>query len=375
MKNIFLIILLCLPLYTYAGVKLTDVTISNSPNSARVQFKTSDSIQPKIFTLAHPDRLVVDFNNIVLAANLHKLSAANGPFDNVRVGHPAPTVLRFVFDTKQAIKYKTQVENNEIFLDVYLQPSEKENTTTRNVPVLVANRAPKPMIVVIDPGHGGKDPGAQGEQGAREKHIVLGVATKLANLINRQPHMRAVLTRDNDYFVPLAGRLKLARKGKADLFVAIHADSYFNDRANGASVYALSARGATSVAARWLANRENHSELGGVDLRELEDQSVQLRSVLIDLAQTATIIDSLHLGNSILKSLDAVTNLHYNRVEQAPFMVLKSPDIPSVLVELGFLSNPREEMKLRDPKYQNKLAQALFNGIQIYFKKYTAIHL
>jgi N-acetylmuramoyl-L-alanine amidase len=191
-------------------------------------------------------------------------------------------------------------------------------------------------------------------------------------LIEAEPNMRAVLTRNGDYFVPLIDRIKLARKGKADLFIAIHADSYFNTSSSGASVYALSRGGATSVAAKWLAQRDNYSELGGVDLGELEDQSYLLRSVLIDLAQTATITDSMRLGKSVLHSLDDVTRLHYSRVEQAPFMVLKSPDIPSILVETGFISNAKEEMHLRDPRYQDQIAQALLNGVRTYFRKYSS---
>lgn len=229
---------------------------------------------------------------------------------------------------------------------------------------------PRPFTVVIDAGHGGKDPGARGLRGTEEKIIVLGIAKKLAREINGTPHMRAVLTRKGDYFLPLRRRLVLARKDKADLFIAIHADAYFNNHATGASVYALSGRGATSEAARWLAQRENYSELGGVELNELKDRSPLVRSVLIDLAQTATNKDSLRLGNQVLYALDRVTSLHYRRVEQAPFIVLKSPDIPSILVETGFISNPREEYRLADTSYQNKIAHALFQGIRRYVEQY-----
>lgn len=249
-------------------------------------------------------------------------------------------------------------------------PTRTEISTPAPLPA-IKNLGSHEFIVVIDPGHGGKDPGAKGEKGTDEKTVVLAIAKQLSTLINHKPHMHAVLTRNGDYFVTLRERLKLARKGKADLFIAIHADSYLNDKSTGASVYALSQRGATSEAARWLAKSENYSELGGVDLGELSDQSVVLRSVLIDLAQTATITDSLHLGQSILDSLNKVTELHYARVEQAPFVVLKSPDIPSILVEIGFISNPSEEIRLREKVYQAKVAQALFNGIQIYIKKYS----
>ena len=198
------------------------------------------------------------------------------------------------------------------------------------------------------------------------KKCSIGIASRLAELINSEPNMRAVLTRNGDYFITLGDRLRISRNDKADLFIAIHADSYFNNQSTGASVYALSPHGASSVAARWLADRENHSELGGVDLNELGDKSYVLRSVLIDLAQTATISDSIKLGSNVLDGLEQVTRLHYSEVEQAPFMVLKSPDIPSILVETGFLSNPREEERLRQAAYRDKLARALLAGIRHY---------
>lgn len=180
--------------------------------------------------------------------------------------------------------------------------------------------------------------------------------------------MRAVLTRQTDQYISLRTRLNLARQNQADLFIAIHADAYFNQQAKGASVYALSPRGATSEAARWLAQRENYSELDGIELHRLQDNSLMLRSVLIDLAQTITIHDSLRVGNNILDALEKVTSLHYQKVEQARFVVLKSPDIPSVLVETGFISHPQEEKRLADPAYQDKVAHALAQGIQQYAK-------
>jgi N-acetylmuramoyl-L-alanine amidase len=219
------------------------------------------------------------------------------------------------------------------------------------------------FTVVIDAGHGGKDVGAKGPSGMQEKTVVLSIAKRLARLINQSANMRAVLTRNGDYFVPLRGRLKLARKDNADLFIAIHADAYFEDNARGASVYALSSGAATSEAARWLAQKDNYSELGGVELNALQDRSPLLRSVLIDLAQTSTTQDSLRLGRHILNALNDISALHYKHVEQAPFMVLRSPDIPSVLIETGFISNPYEEARLSDPRYQQKLAQAIYQGI------------
>ncbi len=226
----------------------------------------------------------------------------------------------------------------------------------------------KKIIIVIDPGHGGKDPGAIGGRGTQEKHVVLNISKYLQQAINKQPGFEAVLTRKADYYVGLRRRLTLARKYKGDMFVAVHADAFNNPKAHGASVYALSRRGATSEAARWLAVRENSSELmGGVDLA---DKGNMLRSVLIDLSQTATIRSSLAIGKELIGALKPIAALHNKRVEQAAFVVLKSPDIPSLLVETGFISNSREELKLRSSAYQRKVADALMRGIKMYFTRY-----
>ena len=220
--------------------------------------------------------------------------------------------------------------------------------------------------IVIDPGHGGKDTGAIGKCGAREKEVVLQIAKKMAQKLKKIPGVKVVLTRSRDVYLPLRTRLHIARKYNADLFIAVHADGYFNHQAKGASVYVLSQRGATSEAARWLVRQEKYAELDGIDFDDLPDKSRMLRSVLIDLAQTATIRDSLMLGNRILSSLDDISALHYRHVTQAPFVVLKSPDIPSVLIETGFISNPGEALRLKDPHYQDKIAAAISRGVQIY---------
>jgi len=226
------------------------------------------------------------------------------------------------------------------------------------------------VTVVLDPGHGGKDSGAKGSKGLLEKDVVLSIAKKLRTRLKHEPGIRVILTRERDRFIPLRARLNLARRMKADIFIAIHADGYFDPRAKGASVYALSAHGATSEAARWLAQRDNYSELGGIELDNLKDTSLMVRSVLIDLAQTASIKDSLRLGQIILRSLDQVTHLHHKRVEQARFVVLKSPDVPSVLVEVGFISHPQEEKRLANLLYLNKITKALAMSIKQYVTKY-----
>lgn len=231
----------------------------------------------------------------------------------------------------------------------------------------------KPFFtIVIDAGHGGKDSGALGIHGVKEKKVILAIAKQLAREINHDPHLKVILTRRGDYFVPLRQRLKIARNYKADLFIAVHADAYFNIHANGVSVFALSTHGATTEAARWLAERENYSELSGISLNALADNSQMLREVLIDLAQTESINDSLQLGKCILRSLAHVAPIHVSQVEQAPFVVLKSPDIPSILIETGFLSNPVEEEKLNNYFYRQQIAHAIYLGIKQYIQQYGA---
>jgi N-acetylmuramoyl-L-alanine amidase len=223
------------------------------------------------------------------------------------------------------------------------------------------------IIVALDPGHGGEDPGAIGPGGTREKDVVLQIALLLRERINARPHMRAVLTRDADYFVPLQVRVQKARRVQADLLISIHADAFFTPRPQGASVFVLSERGASSSAARWLADKENSADaVGGVNLK-VRDQGI--RQTLLDMSTTAQINDSLQVGSAMLGELSRVGKLHKPRVEQAAFAVLKAPDIPSVLVETAFISNPDEELRLREPDYQQQLAEALMRGIERYFAK------
>ena len=223
-------------------------------------------------------------------------------------------------------------------------------------------------IIVIDPGHGGEDPGAIGRRGTQEKNVTLTIARRLKALIDEEPELRAVLTRDADFYVPLQGRVDKARKLKADLFVSIHADAFIKPRARGSSVFALSERRATSEAARWLAKKENEADLiGGVSL-DVKDR--YLAQTLLDLSQTATIDHSLRLGNAVLAQLGLVNTLHKRQVEQASFAVLKAPDVPSILIETAFISNPEEEARLRDEGYQTELARAMLIGIKGYLQKH-----
>jgi len=235
------------------------------------------------------------------------------------------------------------------------------------LPATPSRSSGKPIIVVIDPGHGGKDPGAVGPTGVREKDVVLAISKELQAAFNQQRGFKALLTRRSDVFIPLRERLSIAQRANADIFIAIHADAAYNDQATGASVFALSEHGATSEGARWLAKKENESELlYGVTVSK--DQV--LRSVLLDLSQTHTIAVSLEMGRSILNKLSSITKLHYARVEQAAFVVLKSPDIPSLLIETGYISNPTQEQHLKNPTYQHRMADVIVQGVVSYFRQH-----
>ncbi len=249
--------------------------------------------------------------------------------------------------------------------------AEKNNNGNQSAAVVTSRKTARAIVVVLDPGHGGEDPGAIGRRGTREKDVVLTISRKLKSRFDDSSNFRIALTRDADFFVPLDARVQRARKLRADLFVSVHADAFVLPQANGSSVFALSERGATSTAAKWLANRENEADLiGGVNLNARDGF---LARTLLDLSQTAQINDSLKLGKLVLAELGEVNRLHKSVVEQAGFAVLKAPDIPSILIETAFISNPEEEKKLRDSAYQNKMADAIADGIKRYFAKNPAL--
>jgi N-acetylmuramoyl-L-alanine amidase len=312
-------------------------------------------------------------------AELHGKVSADDPYiQGLRVGRNRPGVIRLVLDLKGEVKPHvftlTPIADygHRLVLDIHpLVPLDpllaliQETAKTRP--------AQKPGVarlatIVIDPGHGGEDPGALGRRGSREKDINLTMAKRLKALIDAEPNMRALLTRDGDYFLPLHARVEKARKVKADLFVSIHADAFIRPNVRGSSVFALSEKRATSEAARWLANKENEADLiGGVSF---DGKDKYLAQTLLDLSQTATIDHSLRLGNSVLRRLGTVNDLHKANVEQASFAVLKAPDVPSILVETAFISNPQEEKRLNDEAYQDKLARAILEGIREYLVKH-----
>jgi N-acetylmuramoyl-L-alanine amidase len=374
-----------LPMTTFADepVDLKAMQIQPSATSTNIIFVLSKKTMGRVKYMPDQKQLIVDFMNTRKHMEMHNARLGGANVISMSADDLPNNGVRFIFLLKDKIQWKTHFlapdkmnQGVRLQLDIKsmnqaVQPAKKTSPQANLTPK--KKLTSKQFIVVIDAGHGGKDSGALGRDGMKEKTVVLALAKRLANLINQSPHMRAVLTRNGDYYVALRNRLVLARKRDADLFISIHADAFYDTSARGASIYALSPRGATSEAARWLAQKDNYSELDDIALNSLKDRSPMLRSVLIDLAQTATIQDSLHLGHQILYSLDSISSLHYKQVEQAPFVVLKSPDIPSILIETGFITNPFEEQRLSDPRYQKKLAIAIRDGIQRYKKKYNMI--
>ena len=351
--------------------------------------------------LANPQRFVVDLEGTLVNPALRDLTARLTPSDpfikTIRVGQYQPRTVRVVFELKQEVAPQVfslpaiAQYQHRLVLDLYPTVDEDPLLTflaniekERAVPPSVA-RAPelrdpaaaptpadrKPIVsrlvtIALDPGHGGEDPGAIGQRGTVEKHVVLSIAQRLKQLIDQEPNMRAYLTRSGDYFVPLNTRVQRARRIQADLFVSIHADAWISPTARGSSVFALSDKGASSSAARWMANKENSADMiGGLNIRH-KDRGVA--EVLLDMSTTAQIKDSLQLGRAVLTEIGSVNRLHKPRVEQAGFAVLKAPDIPSILVETAFISNPEEEARLTDEAYQDEMAQALMAGIRRYFK-------
>jgi len=373
-KNIFLV-LLFFPLFAFSkSTQLLSLRFQLIHHCTRIVFALDGNVQYHSSLLTQPDRVVVDLFNTHSGISIKQLYLTNTDIKSVRMSRDGDTV-RFVFELKNPVTPKTFMRQmrrtNHYRLTIDLMPFESPQAQ----PAIQARREEfHDAVIVIDPGHGGKDPGATGVLRTHEKNIVLAIAKDLYADLKQQPHVHPILTREDDHFVPLDNRLELARKARADMFIAIHADAYRTRKAHGASVYALSLRGATSAAASWLADSENSSELmmGGTNL---SDQDADVKTVLLNLAQNATIQDSLVFGNYVMQALGKITQLHRHRVEQARFVVLKSPDIPSLLVETGFISNRQEELRLRNVAYRHEIAAALASGIMNYLyqrKSYIA---
>ena len=336
------------------------------PDSTRVVLDLSGSTRHSVQVLRNPDRVVLDMAGGHLTAAARASPPAAGTVQRVRTARRASGELRIVFDLARPIQARSflAVPNKRygyrLVIDLIAGPGV-------DTPVRAEHAPPdaRDLIVAIDAGHGGEDPGAIGKNGTREKDVVLAIARELELKINAEAGMKAVLTRGGDYFVPLRDRMRRARAQQADLFVSIHADSIRDRRINGSSVYILSQRGATDEASRWLAERENASDLiGGVSL---DDKDGVLASVLLDLSQSASLSASQVAAERVLRQLNRVGEVRKPQVQQARFMVLKAPDIPSMLVETAYISNPQEELRLRAQSHQAKLAAAIHQGVHDYF--------
>jgi N-acetylmuramoyl-L-alanine amidase len=423
-------ILCWLPQQAHAAVAVSAARVWPAQDYTRLTLESKQAIRHNMFTVSNPERLVIDLEDVDLGDTLNGLTKLVGEDDpyikSVRVGRFKPDVVRLVLDLKSEVKPQLFVlkpvgeYGYRLVLDVYpmqppdplmalLEPPKVSDAQAASAPAATSQAAveapaeekpgpgikpdtgkvdlPPPavtpphknipelrartLIVAIDAGHGGEDPGAIGRRGSREKNVTLAIARKVKMLMDDMPNLRGVLIRDGDYFIPLGERAAKARKVNADLFISIHADAFIKPDARGSSVFALSEHGATSAAARWLAKKENEADLiGGVNLAVKDPH---LARTLLDLSQTATINDSMKLAKHVLGELGDINDLHRGQVEQAGFAVLKSPDIPSILVETAFISNPSEERRLNDENYLMKIANAIFGGIKRYFAQNPAL--
>jgi N-acetylmuramoyl-L-alanine amidase len=401
------------------GAKILGVRIWPAEDYTRITLESDKALPITQQLLTNPDRLVVDVQGMEFNSTLKDLVAKVKPNDpyvsQIRVGQFQPGMVRLVFDLKEPVKpqlftldpiaeyqyrmvldlypatppdplmelvkssarKESALEKANEEIDLIAQFATKKEKDASRAPVAQAipdvkqpaasTKHKRLITIAIDAGHGGEDPGAIGAMGSKEKHVVLSIAKRLRDKIENDPYMRPFLTRDGDYFVPLHTRVQKARRVEADLFVSIHADAFIEPRAKGASVFALSQMGASSTTARWMANKENASDLiGGINIKT---QDKQLANLLLDMSTTAQIKDSLQVGTSILKQISGFAPLHKAKVEQASFAVLKAPDIPSILVETAFISNPQEEARLNDDAYQDRIAEAILRGIKDYFSK------
>ena len=399
---LFLLSFICAMSFPTSAISGDIVAVRTWPaeDYTRITLEHDGNVKAKHFLLSNPNRLVVDVEgsqlNGALKELISKIQADDPYIQHVRVGQLNPSTVRLVFDLKVAVnpqvfslnpvgKYK-----HRLVLDLYpkdpidpiaalilkgewkTEPDPPASTSKTSFSPPVASKPEKMQLkrmvtIVIDPGHGGEDSGAIGARGSKEKDVVLSIGKRLKAKIEQQPNMRVVMTRNADFFVPLGTRVQKARAVQADLFISIHADAFVQPSARGSSVFVLSEKGASSTAARWLAKRENAADLiGGVNIKKHDRQ---LASVLLDLSTTAQINSSMKLGNAVLREMGGINKLHKGSVEQAAFAVLKAPDIPSILVETAFISNPEEEAKLNDDAHQDRVADAIMNGVKKYFAK------
>ncbi|KAF3977389.1 MAG: AMIN domain-containing protein [Methylococcales symbiont of Iophon sp. n. MRB-2018] len=372
--------LLLLSLSVYAQpISVNSLRYWTAPDHTRMVFDVTNTATHQIFLIDKPARLVIDFHNAKLKSLLKQPPKDHPLFSRVRSATHNKKGLRVVVDLKAEVNPKSfslnpnKTYGHRLVIDLYDKTSKsnkysaKAVDSSKQVTKSVTSKA-RDIVIAIDPGHGGEDPGAHGPRGTKEKKVVFDISKRLAALINKKPGMKAVLVRKGDYYIKLRKRMEIARAAKAQLFVSIHADAFKNPKVKGASVFTVSKRGASSEAARWLAQHENAADLvGGVKLADKEDM---VATVLMDLSQKNTKEVSRNIAGRVLRNFKNIGHLHSQNVQKAGFMVLKSPDIPSILVETAFISNPDEERKLRSAKHQQKMARAIFKGVVDYFKQY-----
>jgi N-acetylmuramoyl-L-alanine amidase len=357
----------------WAQAEIDGVRMWPAPDNTRLVFDTSAPVEHSLFTLKNPDRIVIDIKGTSLKTDLDKLDFSNSLLKNIRSARHGKRDLRVVLDLKEQASPKSFVlrpneeYGNRLVIDLALEDVKKPREKKSLRSIAAEKNVARNVVIAIDAGHGGEDPGAIGHRRTREKDVTLAIARRLRDLIAKEPGMKPVMIRDGDYFIPLKRRVRLAYEHNADLFISIHADSFPDTRARGASVYTLSPNGASSEQASLLADKENASDIiGGVELDEHDDL---LNSVLLDLSLTGSMVESMDVAKRMLDNLKGISKLHRRKVEQAGFRVLKSANRPAVLVETAFISNPREERMLKDSSHQYKLAKALLTGVRSYFRE------
>ncbi|GAA0424455.1 N-acetylmuramoyl-L-alanine amidase [Pseudomonas extremaustralis] len=373
-------LLLVSPLFTLpfaaSATQIRNARLWRSDDKLRLVFDLSGPVQYKTFSLSAPERLIIDLSGAGLSGDFSQLMLKGSGITSIRSGHFGKGDTRIVLDLAAPMQLNSFLlppqdgQGHRLVLDLTSATQAPRSIATQPKPSVDRAHPKRDIIVVVDPGHGGKDPGAIGSKGQREKDVVLSIAQLLAKRLKREKGFDVKLVRNDDFFVPLRKRVEIAHKHNADMFISVHADAAPRITASGASVYALSEGGATSATARFMAQRENGADLlGATSLLNLKDKDPMLAGVILDMSMNATIASSLQLGSSILGSLEGITSLHQKRVEQAGFAVLKSPDVPSILVETGFISNARDSARLVTARHQQAVADGLFDGLQRYFQK------
>ncbi|KJZ65988.1 N-acetylmuramoyl-L-alanine amidase [Pseudomonas fluorescens] len=357
-----------------SATQIRNARLWRSDDKLRLVFDLSGPVQYKTFSLSAPERLIIDLSGANLSGDFSQLALSNTVIRSIRSGQFGVGDTRIVLDLSGPVQLASFLlppqdgQGHRLVLD--LKTAAPLQVAAAHEAVVDKDHPKRDIIVVVDPGHGGKDPGAVGAKGEREKDVVLSIAQLLAKRLKREKGFDVKLVRNDDFFVPLRKRVEIARKHNADMFISVHADAAPRLTASGASVYCLSEGGATSATARFMAQRENGADLlGATSLLNLKDKDPMLAGVILDMSMNATLAASLQLGSTVLGSLAGITTLHQKRVEQAGFAVLKSPDVPSILVETGFISNARDSQRLVTARHQQAVADGLFEGLQRYFQK------